>query len=110
MDPQRTGRTFEAISPPVLLMYIIIIIRLARSGGIKGGGGMGDFAPPWRLCPSLAPRQKEKMVKISNFWQSFGFLPPQKRILPPRCPPTKNSGAATASSHGGGEHLYMKSI
>ena len=29
------------------------------------------------------------MAKISNFRQIFGFLPPQNRILPPRCPPQK---------------------
>ena len=29
------------------------------------------------------------MTKISRSWQIFGFLPPLKRILPPRCPPQK---------------------
>ena len=46
---------------------------------------------------SAPPSQKEKMVKISHFWQIFGFFPPQKRILPPRCPPQKISSAATAT-------------
>ena len=50
----------------------------------RGGWGIppvGGSAPP--------PRQKKKMAKISHFRQFFGFLPPQKRILPPRCPPQK---------------------
>ena len=67
------------------------LLFLPLSAGIKGGGGMGTFEPPcWRLCPPpLAPSQKEKMATVSHFGQIFGFLPPQNRILPPRCPPPK---------------------
>ena len=39
--------------------------------------------------------QKKKMVKISHFQQFVGFLPPQNRILLPRCSPQQISGAAT---------------
>ena len=58
-------------------------LRGLTSGSIKGGMGAS------RLFLPLAP-QKKKMVKMSHFWQICGFLPPQKWIFPPRCPPTKN--------------------
>ena len=66
----------------------------------QGGGGHGGKCPPPQSevlpPPHLPPSQKKKMVKISHFWQIFEFLPPQKCILSPRCPPTKKiSGAAT---------------
>ena len=63
------------------------IISVAASRG-AWGISLPQSAP---TCPP----QKKKMVKISHFLQIFGFLPPQKRILPPRCPPQKKSGAAT---------------
>ena len=61
--------------------------HIQSSGGIKGG--MGENAPQSEALPPLAPSQKKKMAKISHFLQIFGFLPPQNRILPPRCPHKK---------------------
>ena len=55
------------------------------SGGIKGGHG-GIPPSSWTLCPPLSPQSEEKMAKISHFWQIFGYLSPQIRILPPRSP------------------------
>ena len=56
-------------------------------------GGHGGHIPQLEALPPLAPppppRQKKKMARISHFRQIFGFLPPQNRILPPRCPPHK---------------------
>ena len=54
-----------------------------------GGGGLGENAPVRGSAPHTCPQSEEKMAKISHFRQIFGFLPPQNRILPPRCPPTK---------------------
>ena len=83
MDPQRTGQTFEAISPLVLLMYVIMSIRLARSGGIKGGGDMGAFPPPVGgfapTCPP--PRQKEKLSKSAIFGKFLDFCAPSETHL-----------------------------
>ena len=60
------------------------------------GGGYGGISPlSRRLCPHLPRPPEKKIAKISHFWQCFGVLPPPIRILPPRCPPQKNSGAAT---------------
>ena len=44
----------------------------------------GDKGPSQRLFPHLPPppHYKEKMAKISHFWQFCGFLTPQKRISP----------------------------
>ena len=76
---------------------------------------MRGHSPSRRICPHLPPPpdRKGKIAKISHFWQIFGFLLHQIRILPPRCPlppnnfwclhrvqyplmssPTKQSGAA----------------
>ena len=66
------------------------------SGGIKGG--MGAFAPLSEVLPPTYSPQSEEIVKISHIWQIFGFLPPQKHILSPRCPHKKISGAATGCS------------
>ena len=56
------------------------------SGGIKGGIIM---PPSRRLCPHLPPQSEEKNGQNQPFSANFGFLPPQNRILPPRCPPQK---------------------
>ena len=63
----------------------VVFLWVLGSGGIKGGGGMGAFPSPQfeALPPTCPPVRSKKMVKISHFWQIFGFLPPQKRILPP---------------------------
>ena len=64
------------------------------SGGIKG-----DLPPPpSEASPTPPPPSEEKIVKISHFWQSFGFLPPQNRILPPWCP-TKKFWCSHCGSH-----------
>ena len=60
------------------------------SGGM-GGGGMWEFAPPPALPPlPPSPTQKEKMVKISHFWQICGYFPPGSET---HYAPQKNSGA-----------------
>ena len=85
-----TGERFQVRMSRVLFTDYFFLEGVIFSGGIKGGMGV------------LAPRQKKKIAKISHFRQIFGFLPPQNRILPPRCPPQKkNSGAAT-------DHLAIK--
>ena len=48
-------------------------------------GGMGAWSEALPTCP----QSEEKMVKISHFHQIFGFLPPQKHILPLNVPPQK---------------------
>ena len=64
------------------------------SGGIKGGHG---GIPPSEVLPPLSLSQKNKMVKISHFWQIFGFYPLRNAFFPLDAPHEKNSGAATAS-------------
>ena len=51
--------------------------------------GSGSIAPPtlWRLCSPATRRTKNGQNQ--PFWQIFGFLPPQKRILLPPYTPKK---------------------
>ena len=59
-------------------------------GGIKGGGEHLSPLPSEALSPTPPPPSvRSKNGKISHFWQSSGFLPPQKCILLPQCPPTQ---------------------
>ena len=78
----------------VAVMYLCVCIGCPKSrhlflsfisGSIKRHGGI--YPPPPAALPPLAP-PKKKMAKISHFLQICGFLPPQNRILPPRCSPT----------------------
>ena len=62
-------------------------------GGTKGG--MVD-PPCQRLCHLPLTPPPRKKCRNQPFSANFRILPPQKRILPPRCQPTKNFGATTA--------------
>ena len=63
------------------------------SGGIKGGGGTGAFAPPpphRRLYPHFPPVRKEKNGPNWPFLAIFFYFPPSEMHFSPSMPPTKN--------------------
>ena len=68
------------------------IYAIAYSGGIKGTWGT-SVPPGGGSAPSPVRKQK---YKNQPFLIKFWIFAPQKRILPPECPPPqKNSDAAT---------------
>ena len=52
-------------------------------------GMRGHLTPQSEALPPLSPL-RSKNDKNQPFRQIFGFLPPQKRILPPQCPSSQN--------------------
>ena len=62
-------------------------ISLLRS--VAASRGTWGHLPPQleALPPHLPPSQKVKMVKISHFWQIFGFFASSEMHFAPQCPP-----------------------
>ena len=83
------GCKFMLSSSCFLSSLHFVVLLAPVSGGIKRVLGHGGNLPPLVRGSAPLPVRREKIAKISHFWQILGFLPLPKHILLPQCLPSK---------------------